>query len=102
MGQGRVALAGDAACVARPHVGMGVTKAACDARALAASLDGNPDVAAALDAYSAARVPASRAAFERSRRLGAYIFDGLDDEDPDGRSHPHLDEIVGLTATMVA
>ena len=32
---GRVALVGDAAFVARPHVGMGTTKAAGDARALA-------------------------------------------------------------------
>lgn len=102
MGQGRVALAGDAACVARPHVGMGVTKAACDARALASSLRDQPDVASALDAYSAERVPASRAAFERSRRLGAYIFEGQGDDNRDGRSHPHLDDIVELTATMVA
>ena len=102
MGQGRVALAGDAACVARPHVGMGVTKAACDARALASCLDEQPDVTSALQAYSAVRVPASRAAFERSRRLGAYIFDGQENTNMDGRSHPHLDDIVDLTATMVA
>ena len=102
MGQGRVALAGDAACVARPHVGMGVTKAACDARALASCLDEQPDVTSALQAYSAVRVPASRAAFERSRRLGAYIFDGQANPNMDGRSHPHLDDIVDLTATMVA
>lgn len=102
MGQGRVALAGDAACVARPHVGMGVTKAACDARALASCLDEQPDVTSALEAYSAVRVPASRAAFERSRRLGAYIFDGQENTNMDGRSHPHLDDIVDLTATMVA
>ena len=102
MGQGRVALAGDAACVARPHVGMGVTKAACDARALASCLGEQPDVISALQAYSAVRVPASRAAFERSRRLGAYIFDGQENTNMDGRSHPHLDDIVDLTATMVA
>ena len=32
---GRIALLGDAAFVARPHVGMGTTKAAGDARVLA-------------------------------------------------------------------
>ena len=35
MAFGRVALLGDAAFVARPHVGMGVTKAGDDAMALA-------------------------------------------------------------------
>ncbi|MEM7614914.1 MAG: FAD-dependent monooxygenase, partial [Pseudomonadota bacterium] len=44
MAEGRVALSGDAACVARPHVGMGVTKAALDALALARHLEGE-DVA---------------------------------------------------------
>ena len=47
--EGRVALAGDAACVARPHVGMGVTKAAEDALALARYLSAQP-VEAALQA----------------------------------------------------
>ncbi len=35
---GQVALLGDAAFVARPHVGIGVLKAAQDARALAAAV----------------------------------------------------------------
>ncbi len=48
MHDGHVALAGDAACVARPHVGMGVTKAANDALALAIHAGGD------LAGYSAA------------------------------------------------
>ena len=44
---GRVAVLGDAAFVARPHVAAGVSKAADDAAALAAALDGD-DVEAAL------------------------------------------------------
>ena len=44
----RVALVGDAAFVARPHVGAGVAKAAQDALALVRALDEEPDVAAAL------------------------------------------------------
>lgn len=102
MGRGRVALAGDAACVARPHVGMGVTKAACDAKALAAALRHTPDIPAALAAYSAERVPASEAAYARSRQLGSYIFEDQGGANLDGQSHPRLDEIVSQTATMVA
>ena len=41
---GRVALVGDAAFVARPHVGMGVTKAAGDAVALADALRAQPTI----------------------------------------------------------
>nr|WP_306269007.1 FAD-dependent monooxygenase [Pararhizobium sp. IMCC3301] len=98
MAEGRVALAGDAACVARPHVGMGVTKAASDALCLARQLE-QGSVEDALEAYSAERVPAAKAAFERSRKLGRFIF-----EDPatgtnrDGRSNPNLEEIMRKTA----
>jgi 2-polyprenyl-6-methoxyphenol hydroxylase-like FAD-dependent oxidoreductase len=51
---GRVAILGDAAFVARPHVAAGVSKAADDAAALAQALDGD-DVEAALSASSANR-----------------------------------------------
>lgn len=101
MGEGRVALAGDAACVARPHVGMGVTKAACDAVALRDALARTDDIPAALKAYSDERSPACARAFERSRQLGDYIFADTLPDDRDGRSHPHLDEIMRLTATIV-
>lgn len=102
MADGRVALAGDAACVARPHVGMGVTKAAGDALALARRLAGACDVAAALAAYSAERVPAARAAHQRSQMLGRYIFCGPEERNRDGRSHPRLDDIMRLTAVDIA
>lgn len=96
--QGRVALSGDAACVARPHVGMGVTKAALDALALARHLDGARDVEAALAAYSAERVPAAQMAMTRSRRLGSYMLEGAEGTNPDGRVNAHIDEIMRLTA----
>ncbi len=70
---GRVALIGDAACVARPHVGAGVAKAADDAFALAAALDADDDVAAALRSFEAARLPENRKIVERARHLGAYL-----------------------------
>jgi 2-polyprenyl-6-methoxyphenol hydroxylase-like FAD-dependent oxidoreductase len=73
MVQGRVALLGDAAFVARPHVGMGVTKAMQDALALEHALRAHGATAPALQAYAAARLPAGAQVVQRSRRLGAYM-----------------------------
>jgi 2-polyprenyl-6-methoxyphenol hydroxylase-like FAD-dependent oxidoreductase len=70
---GRVALLGDAAFVARPHVGMGVTKAAGDATTLADSLRNAAGVDQALAVYEAARVPLGAAVVEHARELGAYL-----------------------------
>ena len=97
-GAGRVALAGDAACVARPHVGMGVTKAAEDALALGRHLQGVP-VAQGLAAYSQERAPRAHAAFARSRLLGSHIFDAGGAANDDGRSNPRMDMIMRATAT---
>jgi 2-polyprenyl-6-methoxyphenol hydroxylase-like FAD-dependent oxidoreductase len=58
MAFGRVAITGDAAFVARPHVAAGVSKAADDAAALAVSLEKESDVESAL---------------KRARHLGAYL-----------------------------
>jgi 2-polyprenyl-6-methoxyphenol hydroxylase-like FAD-dependent oxidoreductase len=70
---GRVALIGDAAFVARPHVGAGTTKAAEDALALAEALDTAPDVRTALARYEAARLPMGRRLVAQARRLGTYM-----------------------------
>jgi 2-polyprenyl-6-methoxyphenol hydroxylase-like FAD-dependent oxidoreductase len=70
---GRVALLGDAAFVARPHVGAGVTKAAEDAVALAEALDGQIDVAASLRRFDVKRLQAGNAIIRRARHLGAYM-----------------------------
>lgn len=99
--QGRVALLGDAASVARPHIGMGVTKAAADAEALARHLAAGADVPAALAAYSAERQPAAVIAVETSRALGRMIFappPGTDN--PDGRANPHLAPLMADTAVV--
>ena len=69
---GRVAIVGDAAFVARPHVAAGVSKAADDAAALAAALE-DEDVEAALLAFEAERLPVGRKIIERARHLGAYL-----------------------------
>ncbi len=69
----RIALIGDAAFVARPHVGMGVTKAGSDAMALAHAVAERGATPAALLAYEAERLAPGRAVVERARRLGAYM-----------------------------
>ncbi|HVU40906.1 MAG TPA: FAD-dependent monooxygenase [Xanthobacteraceae bacterium] len=69
---GRAAIVGDAAFVARPHVAAGVSKAADDAAALAAALDGD-DVAAGLRRFEAERLPEGNKIIERARHLGAYL-----------------------------
>jgi 2-polyprenyl-6-methoxyphenol hydroxylase-like FAD-dependent oxidoreductase len=69
----RVAILGDAAFVARPHVGMGVTKAAEDAMALTDSIAAHGATAQAVQAYQATRLNASLAVVHRARELGAYM-----------------------------
>ena len=74
MAFGRVALAGDAAFVARPHVGMGVTKGAGDGMALADSLAATPDdVPSALARYESRRRRFNAAVVAHGRELGAWL-----------------------------
>jgi 2-polyprenyl-6-methoxyphenol hydroxylase-like FAD-dependent oxidoreductase len=70
---GRVAIIGDAAFVARPHVGAGVSKAADDAAALAEMLDADDAVENALRRFEARRLPEGNRIIERARHLGAYL-----------------------------
>lgn len=73
MAFGRVALIGDAAFVAPPHVGAGVVKAAQDALALARALEDARDIAAALEAMEARQLPFGRHVIARARALGACL-----------------------------
>lgn len=70
---GSVALMGDAGFVARPHLGMGVTKAAEDAMALSDCIRTHGATPVALQTYEALRLPAGQAVVQRARRLGAYM-----------------------------
>ena len=71
---GRVALLGDSAFVARPHVAAGATKAALDAACLADSLSAcGDDVEAGLARYERERLAFGRAIVAHSRYLGAYL-----------------------------
>ena len=69
---GRAILIGDAAFTARPHVGLGVSKAAEDARTLAAALSA-ADRTTALQAWETERLRHGRAALQWGRDLGSYI-----------------------------
>jgi 2-polyprenyl-6-methoxyphenol hydroxylase-like FAD-dependent oxidoreductase len=71
---GRVVLAGDAAFVARPHVGAGTTKAAIDAASLVDSLrDAGVDIDAGLSRYERSQLPFGREMVDLARRNGAYL-----------------------------
>jgi 2-polyprenyl-6-methoxyphenol hydroxylase-like FAD-dependent oxidoreductase len=96
---GRVALVGDAAFVARPHVAAGVSKAADDAAALAEALDcGN--VADALRRYERERLPENNRIIERARHLGAYL-QATQSADERARSKRHSIPAAVLTETAV-
>jgi 2-polyprenyl-6-methoxyphenol hydroxylase-like FAD-dependent oxidoreductase len=69
---GRVALLGDAAFVARPHVGAGVTKAALDAASLAQAVAQN-DVGAGLLRYQREQQPFGSGLVALARQEGAYL-----------------------------
>ena len=74
---GHVALIGDAGFVCRPHVGVGVLKAAMDAAALARSLEECASVPEALQRYQRQRLQPNIDAVEFGRYLGCFIERGL-------------------------
>jgi 2-polyprenyl-6-methoxyphenol hydroxylase-like FAD-dependent oxidoreductase len=69
---GRVALLGDAAFVARPHVGAGVTKAALDAASLA-DVTADDDLIAGLQRYQSAQQSFGSGLVALGREEGAYL-----------------------------
>jgi 2-polyprenyl-6-methoxyphenol hydroxylase-like FAD-dependent oxidoreductase len=89
MAFGRVALIGDAAFVARPHVGAGVTKAAEDARELVSSLAGAKHVPEALLRFEQSRLRTGRRIIQRARHLGAYLQAQQETEEERSRSAQH-------------
>jgi 2-polyprenyl-6-methoxyphenol hydroxylase-like FAD-dependent oxidoreductase len=97
---GRAAIIGDAAFVARPHVGAGVSKAADDAAALAQALDAS-DVETALRRFEAERLPDNNRIIERARHLGAYLQATQTDEER-ARSERHsIPEAVLAETAMI-
>jgi 2-polyprenyl-6-methoxyphenol hydroxylase-like FAD-dependent oxidoreductase len=101
MAFGRVAVLGDAAFVARPHVAAGVSKAADDAAALAQALQAEDDVESALKRFETTRLRENFRIIERARHLGAYLQATRTDEEQDraGR-HSTDDAVIAETAVL--
>jgi 2-polyprenyl-6-methoxyphenol hydroxylase-like FAD-dependent oxidoreductase len=71
---GRAVLTGDAAFVARPHVGAGATKAAIDAAVLADCLrESGGDLQLGLARFESAQLPFGRDLVALARQQGAYL-----------------------------
>jgi len=101
MAFGRVAIVGDAAFVARPHVAAGVSKAADDAAALAGALKAEPDVEAALKRHETARLPENYRIIERARHLGAYLqATKTQEEQTRAGQHSTDGAVIAETATL--
>lgn len=102
MVHGRAAMVGDAAFVARPHIGAGVTKAAEDAVALAKCLEEAETVQDGLIAYNAARLDADRIAYERARYMGEYLIPKYNNEaeKAEWRRHHNIETIMRDTAVL--
>jgi 2-polyprenyl-6-methoxyphenol hydroxylase-like FAD-dependent oxidoreductase len=102
MTDGRVVLLGDAAFVGRPHCGMGVTKAAEDAVALADALSGPEcDVVQALAIFDSIRRPVDRHVVDHARALGAYMQAQVltDQERRAAEQHRSPEAVLRETAT---
>ncbi len=86
---GRVAMVGDAAANARPHMGFGMAKAGTDAQALACALRDHDDVDTALKAYNAERQPLGNIIVNHGRKLGMHMGVNLKTEE-DRKMHAYL------------
>lgn len=102
MAIGRVAFLGDAAFVARPHVGMGVTKAAGDAVALVRALAEAGDIDAGLAAYDAERRDYGARVIRRARHLGAYMQSQLLSAEERAQAERHRSPRAVMTETAVS
>jgi 2-polyprenyl-6-methoxyphenol hydroxylase-like FAD-dependent oxidoreductase len=102
MAFGRVAILGDAAFVARPHVGAGVAKAAEDALALADALAAHADVETALRQLESVRLPVGERIIARARHLGAYVQADLKTEEERSHAarHQKPEAVLAETALM--
>lgn len=70
----RIALIGDAAFTVRPHIGLGVSKAAEDAATLAKAFEKpEAEISEALRDWEQTRLKFGRAALKRSADLGCYL-----------------------------
>jgi hypothetical protein len=78
---GRVALVGDAASNPRPHMGFGVSKAGCDAQALADALRDVDDIDRGLAENNRIRQPTGVIIVKHSQKLGTHMGVNLQTEE---------------------
>ena len=96
---GRAVLIGDAAFVGRPHVGMGVTKGAADAKGLADALAwSGDDIDAGLSAFNKNRKPIGDRVVARGRELGAFLNEEFEGAQPGGLDEKHQNDLLRNTA----
>ncbi|MSR15516.1 MAG: FAD-dependent oxidoreductase [Gammaproteobacteria bacterium] len=95
---GRVCLVGDAAITARPHIGLGVSKAAEDAYGLAEALSASTQDRA-LAQWESERLAYGHAALAFSRDLGSYIGPAPNTEAHKAKAAYHQRPEILLEAT---
>ena len=95
----RVILIGDAAATARPHVGLGVSKAADDASTLARVLGGGD---AALATWAGERIRYADAVVAWGRNLGSYIGPPSDDPVRRAKAEYHMRPEVLMAETAAS
>ncbi len=78
---GRVALVGDAASSARPHMGFGMAKAGGDAQELAQALGSHDNIDDGLAAYDRIRQPIGERIVLHGRKLGTHLGVNLQTEE---------------------
>lgn len=102
MVHGRVAVIGDAAFTARPHIGVGITKAVEDAMTLAYELHNNNSIDTALYRFNSNRYQTNYAWINRSRELGAYLQAQLlsDVEHRYAKQHRTTEAVMKETANL--
>ncbi|MCZ6665523.1 MAG: FAD-dependent monooxygenase [Gammaproteobacteria bacterium] len=97
----RTILIGDAAFTARPHVGLGVSKAADDASSLARALS-DTDQATALERWESERLAYGNAVVQWGRDLGSYIGPQPDDAAHRAKAEYHQRPEVLMAATAAS
>jgi 2-polyprenyl-6-methoxyphenol hydroxylase-like FAD-dependent oxidoreductase len=93
-------MVGDAAMNARLHMGFGMAKAACDARALARQVRDHEDIETALKAYDAERQPIGIEVVMHGRKLGTHL--GVDLKTDDDRRMHELLQTNGALLDRIA
>jgi len=104
MAHGRIAVLGDAAFTARPHLGVGITKAAEDSLCLADALDSHNHIPDALQHFDTERKCRNRLWVIQSRELGAYLQAQLlsEDERRYAKLHRTTEAVMRETAGLLS